>query len=96
MAFALIAVDTSFQQIVVEQALAYAQEMEKVLDQTADGKVLDACETLSLAQGRGLLRDILTSAMQQQADHVEKKGVRPVLARVDMPVATRDGRRERS
>lgn len=96
MAFALIAAETAFQQIVLEQALSYAQEMEKTLDRSADGKVLDACETVSLAQGRDLLRNILTAAMQQQADQVEKKAGRAGPARAVIPAATKDGRRGRS
>ena len=96
MAFATIAVDTVFQQIVLEQALGYAREMEKMLERSADGKVLDACETVSLNQGRALLRTVLTAAMQQQADQVEKKTGRAVSARVDSSAVTKDGRPGRS
>jgi hypothetical protein len=96
MAFATIAVDSAFQQIVLEQALGYAREMEKMLERSADGKVLDACETVSLNQGRALLRTVLAAAMQQQADLVEKKADRAVPARADISAATKDGRPGRS
>jgi hypothetical protein len=92
MAFATIAVDTAFQQIVLEQALGYAREMEKMLERSADGKVLDACETVSLNQGRALLRTVLTAAMQQQADPVEKKAARAVPVRADIAAVTKGGR----
>jgi hypothetical protein len=96
MAFATIAVDSAFQQIVLEQALGYAREMERMLERSADGKVLDACETVSLNQGRALLRTVLAAAMQQQADQVEKKGARAVPARADIAAVTKDGRPARS
>ncbi len=96
MAFATIAVDTAFQQIVLEQALGYAREMEKMLERSTDGKVLDACETVSLNQGRALLRTVLTAAMQQQADQVEKKAGRAVSARADTAAGTKVGRLCRS
>jgi hypothetical protein len=96
MAFATIAVDTAFQQIVLEQALGYAQKMEKMLERSEDGKVLDACETVSLNQGRALLRTVLTAAMQQQADQVEKKADRAVPAHADTAAGTKVGRPGRS
>jgi hypothetical protein len=74
MAHATISVETSFESLVVEQALAFAREMEATANGAADGKVLDLCELLVLSKGRELLRTILTGAAQQQADTVEKKG----------------------
>lgn len=96
MAFATIAVDTAFQQIVLEQALGYAREMEATLERSADGRVLDACETVSLNQGRALLRTVLTAAMQQQADPVEKKSDRAAPVRADTVAVTKGGRPGRS
>jgi hypothetical protein len=89
-----ITVETPLQHLIVEQALAYAQQMEQMSNEAADGKVLDLCETLTLTKGRQLLRDILTAAMQQQAEPVEKKGRRPALANVDTLAATRAARHE--
>lgn len=89
MAHATVAAETPFQHLILEQALAYAQQMEKTADEAADGTVLDLCETLTLTKGRDLLRSILSGAVQQQADRVEKKGHRPVPVNVDTPAATK-------
>lgn len=69
-----VSVETPFESLVVEQALAFAREMEATANGAADGKVLDQCELLVLSKGRELLRAILAGAAQQQADAVEKKG----------------------
>jgi hypothetical protein len=69
-----ISVETPFESLVVEQALAFAREMESTANGAADGKVLEQCELLALSKGRDLLRAILTGAAQQQADDLEKKG----------------------
>jgi hypothetical protein len=84
-----ITVETPFQHLIVEQALAYARQMEKTTNEAADGQVLDLCETLTLTKGRQLLRDILMAAMQQQAEQVEKKGRRRALASVEALAATK-------
>ena len=89
MAHATVAAETPFQHLILEQALAYAQQMEKTADEAADGTVLDLCETLTLTKGRDLLRSILSGAVQQQADRVEKKGRRPVPVNVGTPAATK-------
>jgi hypothetical protein len=78
MSHATISAETPFESLVVEQALAFAREMEATANGAADGKVLELCELLVLSKGRELLRNILTGAAQQQADAVEKKGRRPV------------------
>jgi hypothetical protein len=78
MSHATISAGTPFESLVVEQALAFAREMEATANGAADGKVLELCELLVLSKGRELLRTILTGATQQQAEAVEKKGRRPV------------------
>jgi len=96
MAHAMISVQTAFESLVVEQALAFAKEMESTANGAADGKVLDLCESLVLSKGRDLLRAILTGAAQQQADAVEKKGRRPVPVNAASPAGTRAAHREPS
>ena len=96
MPHATIAVETAIESLVVEQALAFAREMEATANGAADGTVLDRCELLTLSKGRELLRAILTGAAQQQADAVEKKGRRPVPVNAVSPVGTKVARRERS
>ena len=92
MPHAMIPVETAFESLVVEQALAFAREMETTANRAADGTVLDQCELLTLSKGRALLRAILTGAAQQQADAVEKKGRRPVPVNADRHAATKAAR----
>lgn len=89
MAHATVVAETPFQHLILEQALAYAQQMERTADGAADGTVLDLCESLTLTKGRDLLRSILSSAVQQQAEQVEKKGRRPGRVNADTPAATK-------
>ncbi len=94
MPYATICAETPFQSLVVEQALAFAREMESTANGAADGKVLELCELLTLSKGRDLLRTILTGAAQQQADAVEKKGRRPEPVNAAKPVETKVAHRE--
>jgi hypothetical protein len=96
MSHSTIVVQTPFESLVVEQALAFAREMENTANGAADGKVLDQCELLVLSKGRELLRTILTGAAQQQADTIEKKGGPAVPVNVVRRAATKAARRERS
>ena len=91
-----ISVETPFENLVVEQALAFAREMEATANGAADGKVLDQCELLVLSKGRELLRSILTGAAEQQADAVEKKGGPAVPVNVVSSAGIKAGRREPS
>jgi hypothetical protein len=61
----MIAVDSAFEALIVEQALAFARQMQATAHHAADGTVLDQCELLALSKGRELLRTILTAAAQQ-------------------------------
>lgn len=89
MAQSTIVAETPLQLLILEQALAYAQQMERTADTAADGKVLDVCETLTLTQGRDFLRSVLSAAVQQQAEQVEKKGRRPGRANAGTSAATK-------
>jgi hypothetical protein len=91
-----ISVETPFESLVVEQALAFAREMETAANGAADGKVLEQCELLALSKGRDLLRAILTGAAQQQAGELEKKGAPAEPVNVDTRVGTKAARREPS
>jgi len=91
-----ISVETPFESLVVEQALAFAREMEATANGAADGKVLDQCELLALSKGRELLRAILTGAAQQQADALEKKAGPPASANVVKRAGTKAARHEPS
>jgi hypothetical protein len=96
MPHAMITAQTPYESLVVEQALAFAREMESTANSAADGKVLDQCESLILSKGRDLLKTILTGAAQQQADAVEKKGRRLGSVNVDRPAVIKVARREPS
>lgn len=96
MPHATISVETPFENLVVEQALAFAREMEATANGAADGKVLDQCELLTLSKGRELLRAILTGAAQQQADAVEKKGAPLAPVNAVRTAETKAARREPS
>jgi hypothetical protein len=80
---------SDFQALVVEQALAYAQQLEQAAGTAPSGQILDSCECVVLGKGRQFLRDTLAGALQQQIRQGEKKGARhaPVLA--DRPAATK-------
>jgi hypothetical protein len=71
--------------MIVEQALALAQEFEEAAEAASDGQVLDRCERVALDSGRTFLRQALASALERQAEDVEKKeapgGPAPVARR---------------
>ena len=89
MSLRAITVETPFESLVLEQALAFAREMEATANSAPDGKVLDQIELLTLSKGRELLRSILTGAAQQQADSLEKKGAPAAPVNVVRPVGTK-------
>ena len=75
-----IPVDTDFQRLVVEQALALAREMESTATAAPQGKVLHQCEGLLLTRGREFLLRTLQAMAQHTADEAVKKGGSPVPA----------------
>lgn len=80
---------SDFQRQLVERALALAVELERTASRAPHGHLLDRCELLLLDQGRQLLRDALTGALQQQIAAAEKKGRRPVTVPADRPADTK-------
>ena len=88
-------VQTPLQRVIVERALALAQELEATADAAPPGQVIDRCETLLLGAGRDFLRLALEETLQAKVEDLEKKG-RPVgLAPAARRAATRDARRGR-
>jgi hypothetical protein len=67
---------TPLQALMVEQALAMAEELEKESDSAADGEVLSVVEQIALKRGREFMRSAVEASLQAQADKVEKKGHR--------------------
>ena len=80
---------SEFQRIVLEQALAYAVQLEQTAQSAAPGQTLDCCERVVLDHGRQFLRDSLAAALQQQIQAAEKKGVRLAPVPADRPAATK-------
>jgi hypothetical protein len=86
---------TPLQRLIVERALALAQELEATANSAPAGQIIDRCESLLLGNGREFLRRALEDTLQAQVDALEKKG-RPVgPAPAARPAATRGGRRGR-
>ena len=62
--------------LILEQALAYARQLQRTAVEAADGQVLRSVEAFVLERGRDLLCRSLEITLQAQADAVEKKGLR--------------------
>jgi len=60
---ATISVESPFEYLIVEQALAFARQMHTTANAAKDGTVLDQCETLTLTGGRELLQTILRTTL---------------------------------
>lgn len=89
----IVEVQTPLQRIILEQALALAQEFERAADSAPDGQVLDQCERVALDSGRAFLRRALASTLEQQAEAVEKRGAPAGPAPAGRRGGTRAGRR---
>lgn len=92
---ASVPVDTDFQRLVVEQALALAREVESTAGAAPHGRVLDRCEGLLLTRGRDFLLTVLQGVAQHTADGAVKKGG-PEPATAATASATRGPRHARS
>ena len=80
---------TPLQRLIVERALALAQELEATAGSAPTGQVIDRCESLLLGAGRDFLRRALEDTLQARVDALEKKGPPGDPA----PVARSDGTR---
>ena len=87
---------TALQRLMMEQALALAQELERAGDAAPDGKVLDVLETLAVDRGREFARSALEGALQRQVEDFEKKFHEAVAADVVKSAATKASRRAKS
>jgi hypothetical protein len=65
--------ETRLQRLLMERALAMAQELERAGDDAADGQVLEELELLAVERGREFTRQALEGALQRQVEDVEKK-----------------------
>ena len=90
-----VPVDSEFQRLVVEQALALAREVESAAGAAPHGRVLDRCEGLLLTRGKDFLLTVLQGMAQHTADEAVKKGG-PGPATAATASATKGPRRARS
>jgi hypothetical protein len=88
--------ETPLQRLMMEKALAMAQELERAGAAAADGRVLDELETLAVARGRDFTRGALEGALQNQVDELEKKLRSVASADAAKGGVTRERRRARS
>ena len=96
MAATSIRIETDFQRLVVERALALARELEKASMEAPDGQVLHRFEGLLLTQGREFLNTTLEQITQHTADEAVKKGDSRGPARAASDSVTKAPRRARS
>lgn len=87
---------TALQRLMMEKALAMAEELERAGAAAADGKVLDVLEGLAVDRGRDFTRSALEGALQREVDDFEKKFQAAVSAAVVKDAATRGRRRAKS
>ena len=88
-------VETDFQRLVVEQALALAREVEATAGAAPHGRVLDRGEGRLLTRGRDFLLTVLQGMARHTADEAVKKGG-PERAIAATASATTGPRRVRS
>lgn len=91
-----VRVETPLQRLLVEQALAFAKELERAADAAPEGQVLDRCERVALSSGREFLRKALADTLEHQAATGEAKGGRIAPAPAGGGGGTRAARRDRS
>jgi hypothetical protein len=91
-----VRVETPLQRLLVEQALAFAKEMERAAADAPDGLVLDRCERVALTSGREFLRKALADTLEAQATSGDAKKGRTAPAPAGEGDGTRAARRDRS
>lgn len=82
-----VEVRTPLEELLVEQALLMARELQAAADAAPDGRVLADAEQVAVRAGRELTRRALEAALQSQAQEAEKKGP-PAAPAAAVPAAT--------
>lgn len=85
--------ETPLQRLMMEKALAMAQELERAGAAAPDGKVLDILEGIAMDRGRDFTRSALEGALQRQVEGFEKKLRQAAVADVVNSAATKGRRR---
>lgn len=86
-----IRVESDYEALVVEQALAMARDLKRTADAAPDGKVLAIAEQAAVRQGRELTRKSLEAVLNAQGDDLEKKLRRAAPAAAAERGSTGDG-----
>lgn len=87
---------TELQHLMMEKALAMAEELERAGAAAPDGKVLDILEGLAVDRGRDFTRSALEGALQREVADFEKKFQAAATAAVVRDAATRARPRAKS
>ena len=87
---------TPLERLLMEQALAMAQQLEAAGNAAPDGQVLNRLETLAVERGREFTRQALEGALQRQVEDIEKKLLRAAHATAGVGGDTKARRRARS
>jgi hypothetical protein len=87
---------SALQRLILERALAFAQQLEAGAATAPPGRLLDGCEQVALVGGQEFLRQALTATLQQHLHEGEKKGRPPGAAPAGGRAGTRGRRRARS
>ena len=75
-----VEVNTPLEELLVEQALLMARELQAAADGAPDGSVLAQTELVALKAGREFTRQALQAALSSQAHAAEKKIPLPASA----------------
>ncbi|MFO0798993.1 MAG: hypothetical protein U0804_16115 [Gemmataceae bacterium] len=78
---------TATERLLLEQAIAHVQGMNRLALTAAHGTVIAACEQLARTDGRKLLRDTLAAALQMRADATHAPQKSPAAATRAAPPA---------
>jgi hypothetical protein len=87
---------TPLQRLLMEQALALAEQLEAAGDAAPDGQVLNRLEGLAVERGREFTRQALEGALQRQVEDIEKKLLRAANVPAGVVAGTKVRRRARS
>lgn len=71
---------TPLEELLVEQALLLARQLQATADGAPDGTVLARVEGVAVPAGRELTRQAVEAALQGQAEAAEKRGPRAAPA----------------
>jgi hypothetical protein len=78
-----ITVTSATEEMLVEQALAMARDLQHLAGTAPAGQILDRCEEAAVEKGRDFARQALEHTVRQRLEAAQKKGRRSGGVRVD-------------